>query len=153
MCPDLVPMLTAMQSFEALPHYRQPHETLRDVDGYSIVGVRVDRPSYVACSQLKAVSISRRHSNDQPTPTLHAFTHALSSILAFLRETAEAIPPDMRVSPGADARLTALWTKYEDMENVLQALAALCGRVCAYGSRSLQSNLLKLVTRKSQWTR
>ncbi|KAM5533317.1 hypothetical protein V8D89_012991 [Ganoderma adspersum] len=73
-------------------------------------------------------SLSRRHSIDQLTPTLHAFTHALSSILACLRETAEAIPPDMQVSPGADARLTALWTKYEDMESVLQALAALCGR-------------------------
>ncbi|PIL34214.1 hypothetical protein GSI_03925 [Ganoderma sinense ZZ0214-1] len=73
-------------------------------------------------------SPSRHRSTDQPTPTLHAFTHALSSILAFLRETAEAIPPNMGEDRGTDARLVALWTKYEDVESVLQAVAALCGR-------------------------
>ncbi|KAI1796462.1 Spc98 family-domain-containing protein, partial [Ganoderma leucocontextum] len=73
-------------------------------------------------------SSSRHHPTNQPTPTLHAFTHALSSILAHLRQTAETISPDVQASPGGDARLIALWTRYEDMESVLQALAALCGR-------------------------
>ena len=75
---------------------------------------------------------SRHHSSGQPTPILHAFTHALSSILAYLRETVETIPSDLEAETGADARLTALWAKYEDMESILQALAALCGRVSAY---------------------
>ncbi|RPD78227.1 hypothetical protein L226DRAFT_558242 [Lentinus tigrinus ALCF2SS1-7] len=62
------------------------------------------------------------------TPILHAFTHCISTILAFLRQKAETIPPDLQAIPGADARLTALWTQYEHLELMLLALAALCGR-------------------------
>ncbi|EJF65129.1 hypothetical protein DICSQDRAFT_98693 [Dichomitus squalens LYAD-421 SS1] len=71
---------------------------------------------------------SHHRPSGQPTPILHAFRHALSSILAYLRENADAIPIDLQANLGADARLTALWTKYEDMSSILQALAALCGR-------------------------
>lgn len=33
---------TATKSFEALPHYRQPHETLGDIDGDSVIEVCVN---------------------------------------------------------------------------------------------------------------
>lgn len=36
---------------------------------------------------------------------------------------------ESHTAAGEDARLTALWMQYEDMENILKALAALCGRV------------------------
>ncbi|KAI0779845.1 Spc98 family-domain-containing protein [Fomes fomentarius] len=68
-----------------------------------------------------------RHASRRPTPILHAFTHALSSILAYLRQNAATIPPDL-LATGADACLAALWTRYEDTEQMLRALAALCGR-------------------------
>ncbi|KAI0743786.1 Spc98 family-domain-containing protein [Daedaleopsis nitida] len=70
---------------------------------------------------------SRYHPSSRAIPTLHAFTHALSSILAHLCETAETIPSELQAITG-DARLTALWARYEDTEHVLVALAALCGR-------------------------
>ncbi|KAI0702946.1 Spc98 family-domain-containing protein [Cerioporus squamosus] len=69
-----------------------------------------------------------RHFSNRHTSILHAFTHAISSILAYLRQTAETIHPELHAFPGADARLTALWTQYEDMEYILLALAALCSR-------------------------
>ncbi len=72
--------------------------------------------------------LSYRHASRRPTPILHSFIHALSSILAYLRQNAETIPPDL-LATGADACLTALWTRYEDTEHILRALAALCGRV------------------------
>ncbi|KAI0769320.1 Spc98 family-domain-containing protein [Trametes elegans] len=74
--------------------------------------------------ELLADSQETRHS----TPVSHAFTHSLSSILAHLRQIAESRLPDIHAVAGAQARLAALWTQYEDMEHVLEALAALCGR-------------------------
>ncbi|KAI0829680.1 Spc98 family-domain-containing protein [Trametes gibbosa] len=62
------------------------------------------------------------------TPVSHAFTHSLSSILSYLRSLAEAISVDFQTTVGDDARLTGLWTRYEDMEDILRALAALCSR-------------------------
>ncbi|KAH9855199.1 hypothetical protein C2E23DRAFT_814873 [Lenzites betulinus] len=72
--------------------------------------------------------VSARLALIRTTPVSHAFTHSLSSILAYLRQLAEAIPVDFQATTGDDARLTALWTRYEDMEDILKALAALCGR-------------------------
>lgn len=63
------------------------------------------------------------------TPTSHAFAHALSSILAYLRQVAEAISPDYQSIAGVDPELVSLWKRYEDMEHVLKALATLSGRV------------------------
>ncbi|KAI0655958.1 Spc98 family-domain-containing protein [Cubamyces menziesii] len=62
------------------------------------------------------------------TPTSHAFAHALSSILAYLRQVAEAISPDYQSIAGVDPELVSLWKRYEDMEHVLKALATLSGR-------------------------
>ncbi|KAL1942658.1 hypothetical protein VTO73DRAFT_4898 [Trametes versicolor] len=74
--------------------------------------------------ELLAESRETKHA----TPISHAFAHSLSSILAYLRQLAEAIPMESHTAAGEDARLTALWVQYEDMENILRALAALCGR-------------------------
>ncbi|KAI0356163.1 hypothetical protein OH77DRAFT_1423763 [Trametes cingulata] len=62
------------------------------------------------------------------TPVSNAFTHSLSSILAYLRQMAENIPSHFDAASGQDARLNALYAQYEDMEHILKALAALCGR-------------------------
>ncbi|TFK94615.1 hypothetical protein K466DRAFT_476152 [Polyporus arcularius HHB13444] len=71
---------------------------------------------------------SRRHSVSRSTPIVHAFTHAISSILAYLRQMADRASPELHADPGAGALLTALWTRFEDMEHILLALAALCSR-------------------------
>lgn len=59
--------------------------------------------------------------------------HALSSILAFLRQVAVALPssmtPDSEILPGDTAALAASWLHYVELEEVLQAFAALCHRV------------------------
>ncbi|KAI0674988.1 Spc98 family-domain-containing protein [Trametes maxima] len=62
------------------------------------------------------------------TAVTHAFTHSLSSILAYVREISETIPLRFQTSSREEARLTALWIQYEDIELILKALAALCGR-------------------------
>ena len=77
------------------------------------------------------------HLSDRSTPVKHAFAHALSSVLGYIRQNAERIPPDLQATPNADARLMALWTKYDSMENVLEALAALCGRVCTFSCSAI----------------
>lgn len=76
-----------------------------------------------------SLATRRRHSIGQSSPILHAFSHSLLTILAYLRHIADSIPPELQTIPGADARLTALWTRYEDMQHILQALASLTGRV------------------------
>ena len=63
------------------------------------------------------------------TPISHAFAHALASVLAYLRQVAEAISPDYQSLAGGDPELVSLWTRYEDVEHVLKALATLSGRV------------------------
>ncbi|KAJ7495895.1 gamma-tubulin complex, DGRIP91/SPC98 component protein [Mycena galericulata] len=55
-------------------------------------------------------------------PTIHAFTHALSTVISFLREALA------RCSPQEDVTLSAVWAQYEQYEEILVALAALCGR-------------------------
>ncbi|KAJ7045832.1 gamma-tubulin complex, DGRIP91/SPC98 component protein [Mycena alexandri] len=58
-------------------------------------------------------------------PTIHAFTHALSTILSFLRESLARCPPH---EDQVSVTLSAVWSEYEPYEETLVALAALCGR-------------------------
>ncbi|KAJ7647019.1 gamma-tubulin complex component protein [Roridomyces roridus] len=55
-------------------------------------------------------------------PIVHAFTHALSTVIIFLREKLA------QNSPRNDVRLSQVWIQYEKYENVLTALAALTDR-------------------------
>lgn len=67
-----------------------------------------------------------RHSHaDQ---IIHSFIHALSSVLDHLRtQLADSVDFDL---PTTDASgLTAVWTRYGLIEDVLNALGRLCGRV------------------------
>ncbi|KAJ6594217.1 Spc98 family-domain-containing protein [Mycena capillaripes] len=58
-------------------------------------------------------------------PTIHAFTHALSTILSYLRESlARCSPREDQIS----ITLSAVWSEYERYEEILVSLAALCGR-------------------------
>ncbi|KAJ7217732.1 gamma-tubulin complex, DGRIP91/SPC98 component protein [Mycena pura] len=58
-------------------------------------------------------------------PTIHAFTHALSTILFYLRESLAQCPPQ---EGNASMTLVAVWSQYEQSENILTALATLCDR-------------------------
>ncbi|KAF7308767.1 Spindle pole body component [Mycena kentingensis (nom. inval.)] len=59
-------------------------------------------------------------------PTIHAFTHALSTTLTWLRDTLAMCPPRPgNIDPPG---LVAMWNEYEPYEDVLLALALLCGR-------------------------
>ncbi|KAJ7772683.1 gamma-tubulin complex, DGRIP91/SPC98 component protein [Mycena maculata] len=55
-------------------------------------------------------------------PTIHAFTHALSTVISFLREALS------RCSDEIPTALSAVWKQYEQYEEILTSLAALCGR-------------------------
>ncbi|KAJ7077325.1 gamma-tubulin complex, DGRIP91/SPC98 component protein [Mycena belliarum] len=55
-------------------------------------------------------------------PTIHAFTHALSTVLSYLRETLADLQEDPPTT------LTAIWAQYEPYEEVLVALSTLCCR-------------------------
>ncbi|KAJ7352355.1 gamma-tubulin complex, DGRIP91/SPC98 component protein [Mycena albidolilacea] len=58
-------------------------------------------------------------------PTIHAFTHALSTILSFVRESlARCSPREGQLS----ITLSAVWNEYEPYQDILVSLAALCGR-------------------------
>ncbi|KAJ6498990.1 gamma-tubulin complex, DGRIP91/SPC98 component protein [Mycena sanguinolenta] len=58
-------------------------------------------------------------------PTIHAFTHALSTIVSFLRESLARCPPH---EDQASITLCAVWAECERYKDVLVALAALCDR-------------------------
>ncbi|KAH9892864.1 Spc98 family-domain-containing protein [Cubamyces lactineus] len=73
-------------------------------------------------------SLSDTRAPRSSTPISHAFAHALASVLAYLRQVAEAISPDYQSLAGGDPELVSLWTRYEDVEHVLKALATLSGR-------------------------
>ncbi|KAJ7091104.1 Spc98 family-domain-containing protein [Mycena epipterygia] len=55
-------------------------------------------------------------------PTIHAFTHALSTVLSFLRDSLARCPDDTSTT------LSAVWYQYERYEEILVALSAICGR-------------------------
>ncbi|KAI0371144.1 hypothetical protein BV20DRAFT_1120885 [Pilatotrama ljubarskyi] len=78
---------------------------------------------------MRRLELLADHSDTKrSTPVLHAFTHSLSSVLAYLRQSVESIPSHFDAASGQCARLAALCAQYEDMEHVLKALAGLCGR-------------------------
>ncbi|KAK7005800.1 spindle pole body component [Favolaschia claudopus] len=58
-------------------------------------------------------------------PTIHAFTHAVSTILSYLREALAQCPPQDEHS---SIILAAAWVQYAPYKDILVALAALCGR-------------------------
>ncbi|TFY64668.1 hypothetical protein EVJ58_g2472 [Rhodofomes roseus] len=69
-----------------------------------------------------------RGRTDQAT---YSFIHALSSVLDNLRERlAEPMAPDG--IPGAVLDFAAVWMRYADAEEILQALGVLCNRVRVY---------------------
>ncbi|KAJ2989449.1 hypothetical protein NUW54_g8779 [Trametes sanguinea] len=79
-------------------------------------------------NMMRRLELLSERQDKRSSPSTHAFNHAISSILAHLRQLAEAISPCSDTASGIDARLAALWTQYEDLEAIVTALAALCGR-------------------------
>ncbi|KAF5386245.1 hypothetical protein D9615_002656 [Tricholomella constricta] len=68
-----------------------------------------------------------RESSAHEGPTIHAYTHALSTILTYLRQVLARCPP---VDDPLTTKhtLSAIWMHYEVYEEIVVALAELCGR-------------------------
>ena len=64
----------------------------------------------------------------QEGSTIHAFAHALSTLLTYLREELVNSPPD-EGQPTDSAALATTWLYYEKYEAILLALSSVCGRV------------------------
>jgi hypothetical protein len=62
-------------------------------------------------------------------PTIHAFTHSLSHILSYLRETLAGSPPSQNGIAYEPQTLIAVWAHYSEIEELVVALSALCDRV------------------------
>lgn len=60
-------------------------------------------------------------------PTIHAFTHSLSTVLVFLREVLSRSPPTDDALNSHN--LSTIWMHYEEYELILIALSSLYGRV------------------------
>ncbi|KAJ7282938.1 gamma-tubulin complex, DGRIP91/SPC98 component protein [Mycena rebaudengoi] len=78
--------------------------------------------------RLEILLASLRSRIAKDGPTIHAFTHALSTVLTFLRESLTQCPPLEDEAPTENYTLTAVWSQYAQYEDVLVALSALCGR-------------------------
>ena len=72
-------------------------------------------------------------------PTLHAFAHALLSVIAYLREALAKSPPsiDTEAAGSQPHMLSAIWLHYSEHEEVAVALASLCDRVCIYAFKAV----------------
>ena len=68
-------------------------------------------------------------------PVLHAMTHALASVLVYLRVNLVQAPPSSKLCDKA-IMLTSIWFHYSKYEDVLIALSAFCHRVCSLPSGS-----------------
>ena len=65
----------------------------------------------------------------RPYQHLHAFGHALSSVLAYLRASLAGISSTVLTDEADTHALTALWAACADAEEHVQDMAALCGMV------------------------
>ncbi|KAJ7497604.1 gamma-tubulin complex, DGRIP91/SPC98 component protein [Mycena latifolia] len=73
--------------------------------------------------EILLASLRSRFAKDGPT--IHAFTHALSTVISFLRESLARCSP---LESDTSITLSAVWCQYEPYEEVLVALSTLCGR-------------------------
>ncbi|KAJ6587217.1 gamma-tubulin complex, DGRIP91/SPC98 component protein [Mycena vulgaris] len=75
--------------------------------------------------RLEILLASLRSRFSKEGPTIHAFTHALSTVLTFLRESLARLPP---LEDDVSITLASVWCQYERYEENLVALSTLCGR-------------------------
>ncbi|EGO25726.1 hypothetical protein SERLADRAFT_448663 [Serpula lacrymans var. lacrymans S7.9] len=61
-------------------------------------------------------------------PTVHAFAHALSSTLAYVRNTLSSLSPNITGTQSKSNMLSAIWLRYGDLEGLLISLSSLCHR-------------------------
>ncbi|KAJ6625865.1 Spc98 family-domain-containing protein [Mycena sp. CBHHK59/15] len=78
--------------------------------------------------RLETLLTSLRSRCAREGPTIHAFTHSLSTALTFLRESLARCPPLEDQTSADNCTLAAVWTQYAQYEEVLVALAAFSGR-------------------------
>ncbi|KAF7376426.1 Spindle pole body component [Mycena sanguinolenta] len=87
------------------------------ISGFLTIGTLMRR------LEILGTSLGSRFAKEGPT--IHAFTHALSTILSFLRESLARCPPR---EDQASVTLCTVWSECERYKDILVALAALCGR-------------------------
>jgi hypothetical protein len=63
-------------------------------------------------------------------PTIHAFAHALSNILEYLRRSLAKCPPSLVELSTGSVPISGIWLHYEVYWETLVSLAVFCGRVC-----------------------
>jgi hypothetical protein len=68
-------------------------------------------------------------------PTIHAFAHALFSIVAYMREALTESPPSNAHSHQQSYLLSAISLHYAEYEEVVVAVASLCNRVRTFACR------------------
>lgn len=84
-----------------------------------VIGPEVRLTVFLHRSRLKL-------SFQSASPTLHAFSHALDSLLAFARaKVTDCFGKDGNETPS----LNTIWAACEDIANMLTACADVCGRV------------------------
>ena len=74
---------------------------------------------------MKLEILRRRHANT----TVHAFTHGLSSSLAFIRNRLSCGPLFNATESSTAPCLAAVWLYYTDLEQIVVSLASMCSRV------------------------
>jgi hypothetical protein len=62
-------------------------------------------------------------------PTIHAFAHALSNILEYLRKSLAKCPPSLAELSTGSVPISGIWLRYEIYWETLVFLAEFCGRV------------------------
>jgi hypothetical protein len=76
------------------------------------------------------VTLSKRECRrKEENATVHAFSHALSVVLVYLRDQLDRGPLSNLCIPVSSKTLSGTWLYYGDLEEIVFSLASLCQRV------------------------
>ncbi|KAH9949631.1 Spc98 family-domain-containing protein [Amylocystis lapponica] len=78
--------------------------------------------------RLETLVVGQRTRRFKAESIAYAYTHALSTILAYLRSIISSTIRGENGTSDESTNLTALWLSYAEVEEILQALSALCSR-------------------------
>ncbi|TDL22621.1 hypothetical protein BD410DRAFT_828378 [Rickenella mellea] len=76
--------------------------------------------------RLESLVLTLRRSSPRSDPTVHAFAHALSCVLVYIRNQLSSLSQSFEAR--AQTRLSKWWLSFAEYEDYLVALAALCQR-------------------------
>ncbi|KAG5641756.1 hypothetical protein DXG03_004288 [Asterophora parasitica] len=78
--------------------------------------------------RLEVLLDTLRARSAKEDPTVHAYAHALSTIVTFLRQALSRCPPVNDPLSTQSHTLSAIWMHYEIYEEILVSLGDMCGR-------------------------